>query len=75
MRTSMERAWATIKQVARVRGASRVPIKPREAQAIVTQILIDERVSPWPPRDVIAFYAAELIVEAARRAADAELVK
>jgi hypothetical protein len=75
MTTSIERAWATIKEVARVRGASRVPIRPREAQAIVTQILIDEHVSPWPPRDVIAFYAAELIVETAKRAADLDLVK
>ena len=70
MTTGIQRAWAMIKQVARVRGKSRVPIKPREAQAIVTQILLDERVSPWPPRDVIAFYAAELIVETAKRAAD-----
>jgi hypothetical protein len=70
MTTSIERAWASIKRAAERRGASGALLKPREAEAIVTQILIDECVSPWPPRDVIAFYAAELIVETAKQAAE-----
>ncbi|MBV8149504.1 MAG: hypothetical protein JO092_10465 [Candidatus Eremiobacteraeota bacterium] len=69
MTTSIERAWASIKRTAQERGASRLLLKPSEAKAIVTQILIDECVSPWPPKDVIAFYAAELILETAKHAA------
>jgi hypothetical protein len=75
MTTSIERAWASIKRAAVERAASGILLKPREAKAIVTQILIDEHVSPWPPKDVIAFYAAELIVETAKHAGDPELVK
>jgi hypothetical protein len=70
MTTSIERAWASIKRTAEKRGAARALLKPREAKAIVTDILINERVSPWPPQDVIAFYAAELIVETAKHVAD-----
>jgi hypothetical protein len=73
MTTSIERAWASIKRTAEKRGASGVLLKPSEAKAIVTKILIDECVSPWPPHDVIAFYAAELIVETAKHAADTTL--
>jgi hypothetical protein len=75
MKTSIERAWASIKQAARERAISRVPLKAREAKAIVTRILNDEHVSPWPDRDVIEFYASELMVETTKRAADRDLKK
>jgi hypothetical protein len=75
MKTSIERAWASMKQAAKERAASRMPLKQREAKAIVTRILNDEHVSPWPERDIIDFYATELIVETAKRAADPSLKK
>ena len=49
-----------MKSVAHERAALRRPIGTVEAESLVVRILTEEHVSPWPPRDVIAWYADEM---------------
>ncbi|MBV8433808.1 MAG: hypothetical protein JO029_05955 [Candidatus Eremiobacteraeota bacterium] len=42
-------------------AAQHRPLKPSEARVLVLRVLTEERVSPWPPNDAIAFYATEMV--------------
>jgi hypothetical protein len=53
-----------MKNVARQSGASGVRLGTLDAEVMVVRFLTEERVDPWPPRDVIDFYAAEMVLEA-----------
>lgn len=69
--SSIELVWERIKFTARERALKNEALNIRQARELVCEYARAARVDPWPPSDVIDFFAAEMIgmVETAERAA------
>jgi hypothetical protein len=59
--TSIESVWARVKALAKDFAERGAKPSERHAYALVTQMLREEHVSPWPPDGTIEFYAHELL--------------
>lgn len=59
--TSIETVWARVKTLAQDFAAKGAKPSERHAYALVTQLLREERVTPWPPDGTIEFYAHEML--------------
>jgi hypothetical protein len=68
--TSIETVWVRIKAQANDFAERGAKPSERHAYALVTQMLREEHVAPWPPEDTIEFYAREMLamIDGAREA-------
>jgi hypothetical protein len=59
--TSIESVWERIKAQANDFADKGAKPSERHAYALITQILREEHVMPWPPEGTIEFYAREML--------------
>jgi hypothetical protein len=60
--TSIESVWDRMKTQASDFAQKGAKPSERHAYALVTQMLREEHVIPWPPEGTIEFYAREMLV-------------
>jgi hypothetical protein len=61
MVTPIEAVWNQIKASAAEHSARGEHLSREQAKVTVSQMLREARVAPWPPPDIIDFYASELV--------------
>ena len=59
--SAIDAVWAHMKITARQYAAQGARPSPSQAQGIVSQLMRENRVSPWPPPGVIEYFASEMI--------------
>jgi hypothetical protein len=59
--TSIESVWARLKAQAQDFAEKGAKPSERHAYALITQLLREEHVTPWPPEGTIEFYAREML--------------
>lgn len=59
--SAIDAVWAHMKLTAREYAGQGVRPSPIQAQGIVSQLMRENKVSPWPPPGVIEYFASEMI--------------
>lgn len=59
--SAIERVWARVKVMSQKHATRGARPSERHARAIICQLMREERVAPFPPDDVIDFYAREML--------------
>jgi hypothetical protein len=67
--SDIERVWDRMKVCATECACRGERLTQQRAESLVTHFMRDAHVMPWPPRDVIEFFARELVRMANREAA------
>lgn len=59
--SAIDAVWARMKTTAREYAEQGVRPSTIQAQGIVSQLMRENKVSPWPPAGVIEYFASEMI--------------